>query len=71
MVEAWGSINTVAQYTGKSPRVIRYWLKKGLRHSRIEPGGIVIKYQWVDEFLEKHEAKNKVDQIINQIMSEL
>jgi hypothetical protein len=38
------------------------WLKDGLRFSRLPSGAILIKYEWVDQFLESFKYnENQVD----------
>jgi hypothetical protein len=70
--EGWGNVNSAAEYAEKSPRVIRYWLKNGLRHSRNEYGGVSIKYEWIDEYLESKEVRRThVDRIVDDVMKDL
>jgi hypothetical protein len=55
-----------ASYAGISERTLHDWLKRGLRHSRLTTGIILIKVQWIDEFLEGFEVKSmQVDSIVD------
>lgn len=70
-MDGWANIQSAARYTHKSPRVIRYWIKNGLRHSRTQPGGISIKYKWIDQYLENKEIRHtRVDQIVDDVMKD-
>jgi hypothetical protein len=68
-MDGWAKIRLIAEYANSSERTVRSWLKSGLRHSRLPSGTILIRYSWVDEFLENHESKeNKVDEIVDEAM---
>jgi len=70
-MQAWGGIKDSAEYSGRGVRVIRTWLKKGLRHSRIQGGAILIKFSDIDEFLKKFEVnENKVDRIVDEALKD-
>jgi hypothetical protein len=52
-----------------SERTIRSWLKDGLRHSRLRSGTILIKIEWIDEYLELFEAQeNEADSIVDEVV---
>jgi predicted site-specific integrase-resolvase len=71
-MQGWGKIKAAAEYAGIKERTMRNWLKSGLRHSRIPKGTILIKYEWIDEYLEAFaERENRVDQIVKETMSAL
>jgi excisionase family DNA binding protein len=71
-MEGWGKIKPVAEYADVSERTFRDWLKNGLKHSRLPSGTVLIKYSWVDEYLEKFvENKDLVDDLVNQTLAEL
>jgi excisionase family DNA binding protein len=55
-VEGWGKIKQAAQYAGVSERTFRPWLQQGLRHVRLKSGTILIKFEWIDQFLEGFES---------------
>jgi len=68
-VEGWLKIKQASKYAGVSERTFRDWLKQGLRYSQLNTGTILVKAQWIDEFLEGFEVKeNEVDTIVNEIL---
>jgi len=70
-MEGWGKIPSAALYAGVSPRTLRKWLKKGLRHSK-PMGAILIKFSDIDKFLGNHVVcVNEVDSIVDGVMAEL
>lgn len=69
-MQAWAKINSAAKYSGVSPRTLREWLKKGLEHSRLPSGTILIQYAAIDEFLKRFRvSENKVDEIVDEFFS--
>lgn len=71
-MDRWGGVKAGAKHAGVSERTFRPWLKKGLKHSRLPSGTILIKYSDIDEFLESFAVKNdQVDEIVNEIMEEM
>ena len=65
----WSKIKSAAKYAGISERTMRDWLKDGLKHSRLPSGTVLIKYAWVDEYLEAFAVKeDQVDKIVNETM---
>jgi hypothetical protein len=71
-MDGWARIKDGAKYGGTKDRTFRGWLKLGLKHSRLPSGTILIKYEWIDEFLEKYEVnENQVDTIVDETMKEL
>ncbi len=72
VVNGWGKVKEVASYAGVSERTVEEWIKKGLRCSRLPTGLRLVKYQWVDEFLEKYaDSFNRVDQIVDDLVQDL
>lgn len=68
-MEGWLKIKQASKYAGVSERTFRDWLKQGLRYSQLNTGTILVKAQWIDEFLEGFEVKeNEVDTIVNEIL---
>jgi hypothetical protein len=68
----WTKPKGGAVYAGVSERTFRPWLKKGLRHVRLETGTILIRYKWIDEFLENFEVQgDEVSRIVNEIQKEM
>jgi excisionase family DNA binding protein len=67
----WLKVKEAAKYCGLSERKIRSLLKEGLRHSRLRSGTILIKVEWVDEYLGGFEAQeNEVDRIVDEVVRE-
>jgi predicted site-specific integrase-resolvase len=71
-MKGWGKIKSASEYAGVSPRTLHKWLKRGLKHSRLPSGTILIRYSAVDEFLATYEAQNnEVDRLVETIEKEL
>jgi excisionase family DNA binding protein len=69
----WFSIAGASAYCSTSKRTVEMWIKEeGLRISRVR-GKRLIKKEFLDEFLEKHESGNgkKVDQIVDETLKDL
>jgi len=68
-MDGWGKIKKAAEYTGISERTMRDWLKDGLKHSRLPSGTVLIKYEWIDTYLETFaEREDQVDKIVSETM---
>ncbi len=68
-MKGWGKVKAAASYSGVSERTVEDWLKNGLKCSRLPSGLRLIKFQWVDEFLEGFAgAENKVEQIVGEVL---
>jgi predicted site-specific integrase-resolvase len=68
----WTKIKFASEYAGVSPRTLRTWLKRGLKHSRLPSGTILIKYESIDEFLAAFEAcDNEIERIVDEIEREI
>ena len=69
----WLKVKNAAKYADVSERTLRTWLKSGLRHSRLPSGTILIKIEWLDEFLEENEVENNnsVEKIAEQVIKNL
>jgi predicted site-specific integrase-resolvase len=71
-MEGWGKVKNIARYAGVSERTLEAWLKQGLKYTRLPSGLRLIKYQWIDEFLEGFaNSSNQVDQIVNEVFSKM
>lgn len=65
----WAKIKTATSYAGVSQRTMRTWLKEGLKHSRLSSGMILIKYEWIDEYLESFGvSENQIDEIVDEVI---
>ena len=68
MPNGWAKIKPCAGYAGVSERTFRKFPKLGLRHVRLPSGTILIKYEWIDEFLENFEVvENEVDEKVEEV----
>lgn len=68
-MNGWAKIKPAAKYAGISERTFRDWLKKGLKHSRLPSGQLLVRYSAIDEFLDRFAADgNRTDVIVDQIM---
>lgn len=71
-MDGWADIEAAGQYTHRSQRVVRYWLKLGLRHVRLATGGVLIRYEWLDEYLLAREVrKTRADAIVDEVMASI
>ena len=65
----WLTGKEASVYSGYSVRSIRAFLKAGLRHVRPSSRKILIKREWMDEFLEKFEVReDHVDKVVDEVM---
>ena len=68
----WCKVKNAAKYADISERIIREWLKEGLKHSRLPSGTIRIRYSDIDEYLEQFQVNdNLVDNVVDEIMNDL
>jgi len=71
-MKGWGKIRVAAGYAGISDRTLEDWLKQGLKYVRLPTGTRLLKYEWIDEYLESFvEAENQVDTVVNEMLSDL
>jgi excisionase family DNA binding protein len=71
-MDGWGKIKEAASYAGVSPRTVEDWLKQGLKCSHLPSGLRLIKFQWVDEFLERFaDSLNRADQIVDEVLRKI
>ncbi len=71
MIEpAWGKVQAAARYSGLAERTVRKLLKKGLPHSRLPSGTILIRFSHIDEFLNQFGvAEDQANQIAEDILT--
>ena len=68
----YAKIKPAAEYAGVSERTFRGWLKQGLKHARLKSGTILIKYFWIDEWIEQFiDTNNRVNQIVDDVIKDL
>lgn len=71
-MQNWGKVESVAKYADVSKRTIEKWLKSGLKCTHLPTGLRLIKYQWVDDYLERHAvSEDRLDQMVNDVVSKL
>jgi len=65
----WTKVKDAAKYAGMSERTLREWLKKGLPHSVLPSGTILIKYSAIDDFLESYSVQeNMIDTVVEDVL---
>lgn len=72
--QEWGNIKTASQYAGVCERTLEDWLKEGLKFVRLPSGHRLIRFEWIDLFLEQYiqePGSNPVDQITQEIFNEM
>jgi len=68
-MNGWCKIKTAAAYAGVSERTLENWLKQGLKFTRLPTGTRLIKYEWIDIFLEGYaDSGNDVDKVVEEVM---
>lgn len=69
-MDGWAKIKPAAKYGGVSERTLRGdWLKNGLKHSRLPSGTVLIRYEWIDAYLESFAGKeDQIDKIVNETL---
>ena len=68
----WLKIKSGAEYSGFCVRTFRPWLKQGLRHVRLQSGTILVKREWIDQFLLGYEhGHDRVDNVVSEVMAGL
>ena len=71
-MQGWCKPKKGAEYADVCIRTFRSWLKNGLKHSRLGPNSVLVKYKHIDEYLEQFEENdNKIDQIVNSVLKEI
>ena len=71
-MNGYGKIKSAAAYAGVSERTLEAWLRQGLKFCRLPSGLRLIKFAWLDEFLEKFtDSESRVDRIVNEVFSKM
>jgi excisionase family DNA binding protein len=75
MTPGWGKVSEAAKYAGVSPRTLEDWLKAGiLKFAQLPTRTRLIKFEWVDQALEKFIVQPKddpVERIVDEVMQKL
>jgi excisionase family DNA binding protein len=70
-MNGYGRVKDIATYVSLSPRTVWTWLKQGLRFVKLPGGTVLIRYEWVDQYLEQFaDTHNRVDQIVEETLKE-
>ena len=70
-MDGWVKVKDAARYSGVSERTLREWLKEGLPHARLKTSTILIKYDWIDQWLSQFEVTvNEVDAVVDEVMKD-
>ncbi|MCX5852965.1 MAG: hypothetical protein NT072_13110 [Deltaproteobacteria bacterium] len=68
----WGGVKAGAKHAGRSERTLRSWFGKGLKHSRLPSGTVLVKFSDIDSFLEKFAvSESQTDKMIKDILEGL
>lgn len=68
----WLKIKGAGEYSNMSARTVRGWTKNGLRHVVLPSGVVLIKVEWLDEFLEGFAVDgNEVDAVVDGVLKDL
>jgi len=71
-MQGWLKPKAASRYCGIGERTFRKLLKNGLRHSRLPSGSILVKTEWLDEFLSGFEViENEIDKFVDEITKEM
>lgn len=73
LAPGWFRPREAAIYSSVSERTVRKWCGRGLRFSKTPTGAILIRREWMDEFLEGFEfcPGETVDGIVDSVMKEI
>jgi excisionase family DNA binding protein len=67
-MRGWLKIKPAAEYVSVSPRTLRKWLRRGLKHSRVG-GSILLKVDDLDAYVERFsESSDQVDEMVNKVV---
>jgi len=71
-MKGWVKAKQAAKYAGVSERTVRKWLKAGLKFSQLPSGTVLIRYEWVDDFLASYESEeNVLHDLVNEVCNDL
>ena len=67
----WLKVKNAASYAGVSERTFRPWLNKGLVHSRLPTGTILIHQDNIDAFLKRFEvSRDRVKKLVDDVLQD-
>ena len=68
-MKGWVDVKKAAEYADVSERVMRGWLKEGLKYSRRSRKTTRIRYCDIDEFLEQFQVNNHyIDDFVDSVI---
>ena len=67
----WAKVKDAAEYAGLGERTFRGLLKKGMRHSRLPSGTILVRFDAIDEFISQYERSNESDEFVEKVLGEI
>ena len=75
MIPGWGKVSVAAKYAGVSGRTLEAWLKAGhLRFSQLPSGVRLIKFEWIDQALEKFEVQpgeDRTARLVDEVLKKI
>jgi len=70
-MQGWAKPSNGCEYADVSLKTFRTMLRSGLRHIKLPTGRILIKYEWIDEYLERYEVVAEEGQIAEELVEGL
>lgn len=71
MNPGWAKVPQAAEHLGLSPRTVRDLLKRGLPHSRLPSGTILVELKQADDWLRGFAVGRKDQAIVSEIIKGL
>ena len=70
-MQGWAKVKQAAKYAGVSERTLEEWLRSGLKYAQLPSGLRLIKYEWIDEYLQGFTAQDKVEEIVSDVLAKI
>jgi len=65
----WLKIKSAAEYCDMGERTVRDWIKQGLPFAKLPSGTVLIKRQWLDDYLESFmTTRNEAEKVADEIL---
>ena len=69
MDKGWMKVKNAAKYVDMGERTVREWLKQGLPFAKLRSGTVLIKRQWLDDYLSTFKTNdNEAERIVKEVM---